>query len=107
MSNMKNALLDLELNALELAHNSNDLILFQAENKYTRGGSYPKRIMAIKTDFAASIIRLHSRLLDLGLTAMPVRSVKISRNRYAYQSDTRGIAIATTKGAHVLDVQRS
>jgi len=105
MSHIKNALLDLELNALELAHNSNELTQFQADHAYTRGGTYPKAVCLIKTDFAASIIRLHKRLLALGLTDQPVRPVKISRNRYAYCSDTGGIAIATK--TRILDVQRS
>jgi hypothetical protein len=105
MSHIKNALLDLEIVAQELQYRRDELSTFKADNQYTRGGSYPKRIMEIKTDLAASIIRLHSRLLDLNLTRFPIRSVKISRNRYAYQSDTRGIAIATKTA--ILDVQRS
>lgn len=105
MSKMKNALLDLEIVADELQYRRDELSTFVAENEYTRGGSYPKAICSIKTDLAASIIRLHKRLLALGLTSQPVRPVKISRNRYAYCSDTGGIAIATT--TKILDVQRS
>jgi hypothetical protein len=105
MTILKKALIDLEIVAGELAYNQNALLLFQHDNQYTRGGSYPKAIMALKTDIAGSIIRLHKRLLSLGLTEQAIRPVKISRNRYAYCSDTGGIAIATKAG--VLDVQRS
>ena len=95
MSHIKNALLDLEIVAGELNYRRDELAEFVADNTYTRGGSYPKAICSIKTDLAGSIIRLHKRLLALGLTSQPVRPVKISRNRYAYESDTGGIAIAT------------
>lgn len=105
MSKMKNALLDLEIVADELQYRRDELSTFIADNQYTRGGTYPKAICGIKTDLAGSIIRLHKRLLALGLTSQPVRPVKISRNRYAYESDTGGIAIATKAG--ILDFQRS
>lgn len=105
MSNMKNALHDLEICADELQYRQDELSTFIADNQYTRGGTYPKAICSIKTDLAGSIIRLHKRLLALGLTTQPLRPVKISRNRYAYCSDTGGIAIATK--TKVLDFQRS
>jgi len=105
MSNLKNALHDLEIVASELQYRTDELATFLAENTYTRGGTYPKAICEIKTDLAGSIIRLHKRLLSLGLTDQPVRPVKISRNRYAYCSDTGGIAIATK--SRIIDFQRS
>lgn len=105
MSHIKNALLDLEIVAGELQYRRDELSTFLADNQYTRGGSYPKRIMEIKTDLAGSIIRLHKRLLSLGLTDVQIRPVKISRNRWAFASETGGIAIATKDG--VTDVQRS
>ncbi len=105
MSALKNALVDLEIVAGELNYRVHELRTFVADNTYTRGGNYPKAICSIKTDLAGSIIRLHKRLLALGLTSQPVRTVKISRSRYAYQSDTGGIAIATKSG--ILDMQRS
>lgn len=105
MSHIKNALLDLEIVAGELQYRRDELATFIADNKYTRGGSYPKAICSIKTDLAGSIIRLHKRLLALGLTDQPIRPVKISRNRYAFASGTGGIGIATKAG--VRDFQRS
>ncbi len=79
MSQLKNALLDVEIVGEELNCRRDELSTFRAENEYTRGGSYPKEIASRKTDLATTIVRLHLALLRLGLTEVPARDVKVSR----------------------------
>ena len=79
MSSLKNALLDVEIAHGDLKTSREQLAAFQAENAYTRGGSYPKKISLLKTELAQTIIRLHKSLVLLGLTEVPARDVKVSR----------------------------
>lgn len=79
MSYMKNALLDLELAAATMNYRREELAEFIADNAYTRGGAYPKKIRAIKKALAESMIKVHMILRQLESTHMPPRDVKISR----------------------------
>lgn len=79
MSNIKNALMDVEIANEDLNTRRDELSTFRAANEYTRGGSYPKEIASRKTDLASTIVRLHLALLRLGLTEVPARDVKVSR----------------------------
>lgn len=86
MSNMKNALLDLELATATMNYRREELEDFIAQNEYTRGGAYPKQIRAIKKALAQSIIKVHALLYSLQSTDMPVRAVKISRKTTIYSA---------------------
>lgn len=79
MSQIKNALMDVEIANEELNLRRDELATFQADNAYTRGGSYPKAIASLKSDLGRTIVRLHLALLRLGLTEVPARDVKVSR----------------------------
>jgi len=88
MSNIKNAFEDMLIIRDEMNYRREELAEFIADNEYTRGGSYPKKIAALKEGLASSMIRLHVALLTLNGTRVPVRRVRISRKRYAYHAQT-------------------
>lgn len=79
MSKLKNALLDLELSRDSMNARRDELSDFIAQNEYTRGGSYPKQIRAIKVALAESMIRVHMLLRQLDVTHVAPRDVKVSR----------------------------
>lgn len=79
MSKVKNAIMDLELSRANMNYRREELADFLAQNKYTRGGTFPKQISAIKKALAESIIRVHLLLRVLDVCKFPPRDIKVSR----------------------------